>query len=233
MFKSYTGTSLVVQGRLRLRASTSGVVRSGLIPGWGTKIPHPAQCGQNKIKFKNLYKSLPPRDTPVLTRLTQLEKVFYGLTFAALDRETQARLILCAMNKEASHRGQQVPEEAKNQVRVTLSAPYVFHIQNVQRKLILHVTTWKKVGVVHFNFSNECVWWGHQRRKHAYVKTLKRIEMHKTKGCFTVEFLIMENRNNSLCFPSTALKRQDINKGNGAYHGSAPSYTTSFPEKCL
>ena len=35
------GTSLVIQG-LRLCASTAG--GAGLIPGWGTKIPHAARC---------------------------------------------------------------------------------------------------------------------------------------------------------------------------------------------
>ena len=34
--------------RLRLQASTEGAV--GLIPGWGTKIPHVAWHGQKKKK---------------------------------------------------------------------------------------------------------------------------------------------------------------------------------------
>ena len=37
------GTSLVIQW-LRLYASTAGGM--GLIPGWGTKIPHAMQCSQ-------------------------------------------------------------------------------------------------------------------------------------------------------------------------------------------
>ena len=41
------GTSLAVQW-LRLCASTAG--STGLIPGWGTKIPHAARCGQKKRK---------------------------------------------------------------------------------------------------------------------------------------------------------------------------------------
>ena len=39
------GTSLAVQW-LRLHASTAE--GEGSIPGWGTKIPHAAQCSQNK-----------------------------------------------------------------------------------------------------------------------------------------------------------------------------------------
>ena len=42
---STRGTSLVVQW-LRLHASTTGGM--GLIPGWGTKIPHAMQCGKKK-----------------------------------------------------------------------------------------------------------------------------------------------------------------------------------------
>ena len=37
------GTSLVIQW-VRLYASTAGGM--GLIPGWGTKIPHAMQCSQ-------------------------------------------------------------------------------------------------------------------------------------------------------------------------------------------
>ena len=44
------GTSLPVQC-LRLRASTVGA--PGLIPGWGTKIPHTAWCGQKVGKKKS------------------------------------------------------------------------------------------------------------------------------------------------------------------------------------
>ena len=40
------GTSLAVQW-LRLSAST--VLDSGLIPGWGTKIPHAARCSQKNF----------------------------------------------------------------------------------------------------------------------------------------------------------------------------------------
>ena len=39
------GTSLVVQW-LKLQASSAGGV--GSIPGWGSKIPHAARCGQKK-----------------------------------------------------------------------------------------------------------------------------------------------------------------------------------------
>ena len=39
------GTSLVVQW-LRLRAATAG--GAGVIPGWGTKIPHAVWHGQGK-----------------------------------------------------------------------------------------------------------------------------------------------------------------------------------------
>ena len=48
------GTSLEAQW-LRLHASTAGGV--GSIPGWGTKIPHVMQHGQNKTK-KN-YNEIP------------------------------------------------------------------------------------------------------------------------------------------------------------------------------
>ena len=48
------GTSLVAQW-LRIHASTAGGV--GSIPGWGTKIPHVMQHGQNKTK-KN-YNEIP------------------------------------------------------------------------------------------------------------------------------------------------------------------------------
>ena len=41
--KNLQGTSLVVQG-LRLHASNTE--STDLIPGWGTKIPHAAWCGQ-------------------------------------------------------------------------------------------------------------------------------------------------------------------------------------------
>ena len=41
------GTSLAVQW-LRLHASNAG--GTGLIPGWGTKIPHAAGCSQKKKK---------------------------------------------------------------------------------------------------------------------------------------------------------------------------------------
>ena len=41
--KLYMGTSLVVQW-LRCHTSTAGGM--GLIPGWGTKIPHDTWCGQ-------------------------------------------------------------------------------------------------------------------------------------------------------------------------------------------
>ena len=40
-----TGTSLAVQW---LRCCTSSVADVGLIPGWGTKIPHAAQRGQKQ-----------------------------------------------------------------------------------------------------------------------------------------------------------------------------------------
>ena len=43
------GTFLAVQW-LRLLASTTG--GAGSIPGWGTKIPHAAQCGQKEKKKK-------------------------------------------------------------------------------------------------------------------------------------------------------------------------------------
>ena len=45
-----TGTSLVVQW-LRLHTSTSG--GGGLIPDWGSMIPHATQCGQTKTKKNN------------------------------------------------------------------------------------------------------------------------------------------------------------------------------------
>ena len=45
------GTSAVVQW-LRLRASTAG--GTGLILGWGTKIPHAGSAKQNKTKQNNL-----------------------------------------------------------------------------------------------------------------------------------------------------------------------------------
>lgn len=72
------------------------------------------------------------------------------------------------------------------------------------------------------------------------VKTLKRIETHKAKGCSfcpscshlsVSEFLILEDRNNSLCFLSPALKRLGVNEGNGAYHKSAPPCTASSPRE--
>lgn len=91
----------------------------------------------------------------------------------------------------------------------------------------------KSLGVAHINFQmNVC------EKTHEYVKTLKRIETYKTKGCLFCpscsyplisEFLILENRNNGLCLPSPALKRLDKNEGNGVYHKNAPPYTTSSP----
>ena len=50
--KRKKGTSLAVQW-LRICASTAG--GTGSVPGWGTKIPHAARCGQKKernIKIK-------------------------------------------------------------------------------------------------------------------------------------------------------------------------------------
>ena len=46
---TFQGTSLAMQW-LRLRASNAGGV--GLIPGWGTKVPHAARLGQKKKKKK-------------------------------------------------------------------------------------------------------------------------------------------------------------------------------------
>ena len=48
----YLGNSLVVQW-LGLHAFTAEGV--GLIPGWGTKIPQAAWCGQRKKKKKKIY----------------------------------------------------------------------------------------------------------------------------------------------------------------------------------
>ena len=53
----HVGTSLVVQW-LRLRALNAG--GTGSIPGWGTKIPHAAQRGQNKQTNKKNYNEVPP-----------------------------------------------------------------------------------------------------------------------------------------------------------------------------
>ena len=47
--KKNRGTSLALQW-LRLHVSTA--VGMGSIPGWGTKIPHVAQCGKKKKKKK-------------------------------------------------------------------------------------------------------------------------------------------------------------------------------------
>ena len=44
----FQGTSLAIQ-LLRFHASTTGGV--GLIPGWGTKIPHASLCSQKGIDF--------------------------------------------------------------------------------------------------------------------------------------------------------------------------------------
>ena len=49
-------TSLAVQW-LRLHAANAGGV--GLIPGWGTKIPHAALCGQKILKNKQPFMSFP------------------------------------------------------------------------------------------------------------------------------------------------------------------------------
>ena len=51
-----SGTSLVVQW-LRLGTYTAG--RTSSDPGWGTKIPHGIQCGQNlkSFKFKVFFKN--------------------------------------------------------------------------------------------------------------------------------------------------------------------------------
>ena len=46
----YVGTSLVVQW-LRFHASNAGGM--GLIPDWGTKIPHAMQCAQQLQKISN------------------------------------------------------------------------------------------------------------------------------------------------------------------------------------
>ena len=49
------GTSLEIQW-LRLHTSTSGGM--GLIPGWGTKIPHPTCNTVKKIKKNKMYKDI-------------------------------------------------------------------------------------------------------------------------------------------------------------------------------
>ena len=46
------GTSLAVQW-LKLHASTAGDV--GLIPSWGTKIPHAMRHGQKKKEINNVW----------------------------------------------------------------------------------------------------------------------------------------------------------------------------------
>ena len=46
-----SGSSLAVQW-VRLCASTAG--GEGSIPGWGTMIPHAAQCGQKKKKKREI-----------------------------------------------------------------------------------------------------------------------------------------------------------------------------------
>ena len=46
--KLYVGTSLVVEW-LRCHTSTAGGM--GLIPSWGTKIPHVVQSGQKRIIY--------------------------------------------------------------------------------------------------------------------------------------------------------------------------------------
>ena len=51
-FRRKDGTSLAVQC-LRLHASNAG--DAGSIPGWGTKIPHPAWHGQKKKKKKSYH----------------------------------------------------------------------------------------------------------------------------------------------------------------------------------
>ena len=57
MKKRKSETSLVVQG-LRLCPFNTGSV--GSIPGWGTKIPHAMQCGQEinnkQVNLKNFLK---------------------------------------------------------------------------------------------------------------------------------------------------------------------------------
>lgn len=73
-----------------------------------------------------------------------------------------------------------------------------------------------------------------------YVNTWERIETHKPKRCpfcpscsflMVSESLVLENRNNSLCFPSPALQRLGTKEGNGAYHKSALPCTTPSPRE--
>ena len=59
-----SGTSLVVQW-LRLCTSTAGGGGgTSSNPGWGTKIPHGMQCGQNLKSQKKRNPNIPPKLTP-------------------------------------------------------------------------------------------------------------------------------------------------------------------------
>ena len=81
-FKKREQGSLAFQW-FRLHASTAG--GTGLIPGWGTKIPHATRCGQKLKKLKRTNEIMPfaeawmDLEMIILSEVT--ERQIYDITY--------------------------------------------------------------------------------------------------------------------------------------------------------